>query len=75
MGKVALRLRARAALRKQLPNRFDRPGLNTFRVGSAALGADLTLGHALPLTLSVGLARGFAARGETRAYFRAGLAF
>ena len=40
MGKVALRLRARAALRKQLPNRFDRPGLNTFRVGSAALGAE-----------------------------------
>ncbi|HEY8150051.1 MAG TPA: BamA/TamA family outer membrane protein, partial [Vicinamibacteria bacterium] len=41
----------------------------------AALGADLTLGHALPLTVSVGLARGFADRGETRAYFRAGLAF
>ena len=40
-----------------------------------ALGADLTLGHALPLTVSVGLARGFADRGETRAYFRAGLAF
>jgi Tol biopolymer transport system component len=41
----------------------------------AALGADLTLGHALPLTLTVGVARGFAERGETRAYFRAGLAF
>ena len=41
----------------------------------AALGADLTLGHALPLTLTAGLARGFADRGETRAYFRAGLAF
>jgi outer membrane protein assembly factor BamA len=41
----------------------------------AALGADLTVGHALPLTLSVGVARGFAERGETRAYFRTGLAF
>jgi outer membrane protein assembly factor BamA len=40
-----------------------------------ALGADLTLGHALPLTISLGLAHGFADRGETRAYFRAGLAF
>jgi hypothetical protein len=41
----------------------------------AALGADLTVGHALPLTFSVGVARGFAERGETRAYFRTGLAF
>ena len=38
-------------------------------------GADLTVGHALPLTVSVGVARGFAERGETRAYFRTGLAF
>jgi outer membrane protein assembly factor BamA len=41
----------------------------------AALGADLNVGHALPLTFSVGVARGFAEKGETRAYFRAGLAF
>jgi hypothetical protein len=53
----------------------------TFRWGDlkpaagAALGADLTLGHALPLTFTVGVARGFADGGETRAYFRAGLAF
>jgi outer membrane protein assembly factor BamA len=41
----------------------------------AALGADVFVGHGLPLTLSAGVARGFADRGETRAYFRAGLAF
>jgi outer membrane protein assembly factor BamA len=41
----------------------------------AALGADVVVGHALPLTFTAGLARGFAAQGETRAYFRAGLAF
>jgi hypothetical protein len=41
----------------------------------AALGSDLVIGHALPLTFTVGLARGFAEMGETRAYFRAGLAF
>jgi hypothetical protein len=41
----------------------------------AALGADVFLGHALPLTLTAGVARGFADGGETRAYFRAGLAF
>jgi hypothetical protein len=41
----------------------------------AALGADLVLGHGLPLTAVVGVARGFAERGETRAYFRVGLAF
>lgn len=40
-----------------------------------ALGADVVVGHALPLTFSLGLARGFADKGETRAYFRAGLAF
>lgn len=41
----------------------------------AALGSDLTVGHALPVTFSVGLARGFSEKGETRAYFRAGLSF
>jgi outer membrane protein assembly factor BamA len=41
----------------------------------AAFGADLTVGHALPLTFTIGLARGFAEKGETRAYFRTGLAF
>ena len=54
---------------------------DTFRLSDlktaagAALGSDVSLGHALPLTLTVGLARGFAEKGETRAYFRAGLAF
>jgi hypothetical protein len=41
----------------------------------AALGADVFLGHALPVTGTVGVARGFAAEGDTRAYFRVGLAF
>ena len=40
-----------------------------------ALGADVVVGHALPLTFTLGLARGFADKGETRAYFRTGLAF
>ena len=41
----------------------------------AAVGADVFVGHGLPLTLTAGVARGFADRGETRGYFRAGLAF
>ena len=41
----------------------------------AALGADLNLAHAVPFTFSVGVAHGFAERGETRAYFRTGLSF
>jgi outer membrane translocation and assembly module TamA len=40
-----------------------------------ALGADTSLGHVLPFTGVLGLARGFAAGGETRVYFRVGLAF
>lgn len=40
-----------------------------------ALGTDTVLGHGLPLTATVGVARGFARSGETRAYFRLGLAF
>ena len=40
-----------------------------------ALGTDLVAGHALPLTLTLGVARGLAERGETRVYFRSGLAF
>jgi outer membrane protein assembly factor BamA len=39
------------------------------------LGGDLFLGHQLPVTWSVGLARGFGGLGETRAYSRLGLAF
>jgi Tol biopolymer transport system component len=41
----------------------------------AALGADMILGHALPLTGTLGVARGFGQQGETRVYVRAGLAF
>lgn len=41
----------------------------------AALGTDVSLGHRIPATFTLGLARGFAAQGETRAYLRAGLAF
>jgi hypothetical protein len=40
-----------------------------------ALGADFVFGHALPVTLTAGVARGLAAEGETRAYFRTGLSF
>lgn len=41
----------------------------------AALGADFVLAYGLRLTGTGGLARGFAERGETKAYFRLGLAF
>lgn len=40
-----------------------------------ALGTDTSVGHGLPLTATVGVARGFARFGDTRAYFRLGLAF
>jgi WD40-like Beta Propeller Repeat len=46
-----------------------------------ALGADLVVGHALPLTVTAGVARGFdrtpdpRASGDTRFYFRTGLGF
>jgi outer membrane protein assembly factor BamA len=40
-----------------------------------ALGADTYLGHVLPFTGVLGLAWGFAAGGETKVYFRVGLAF
>ncbi|MET0553095.1 MAG: hypothetical protein ABW221_08660 [Vicinamibacteria bacterium] len=46
-----------------------------------ALGADLVVGHALPLTVTAGVARAFEARddpradGDTRFYFRTGLGF
>jgi hypothetical protein len=52
-----------------------------FRLGDvktgvgAALGADLSLGHGLPFTGTVGIARGLADRGETRGYLRLGLSF
>ena len=41
----------------------------------AALGADTFLGHGLPFTGVLGVARGLADRGETNVYFRVGLAF
>jgi hypothetical protein len=40
-----------------------------------ALGGDFVIGHYLPLTGVVGIARGLGDRGETRVYFRTGLAF
>jgi len=40
-----------------------------------ALGADLYVAHALPLTGTVGFAHGFARLGESKFYVRAGLAF
>ena len=53
----------------------------SFRLGDvktslgAAVGADTFLGHGLPITFTTGVAHGFAGRGGTRAYFRAGLSF
>jgi hypothetical protein len=41
----------------------------------ATLGADVYAGHGLPITATLGLARGLSDLGETRVYFRAGLAF
>jgi hypothetical protein len=41
----------------------------------AALGTDITLAHGLPLTMTGGVAHGFAERGGTRGYFRFGLSF
>lgn len=41
----------------------------------AALGADLHLSHAVPVTFTAGVARGLSGRGETRFYFRSGLSF
>jgi len=52
-----------------------------FRLGDVkaglgvALGGDFVVGHYLPLTGVIGLARGLGDRGETRVYFRTGLAF
>jgi hypothetical protein len=41
----------------------------------AVLGADTIVGHGLPLTGTLGIARGFANGGETQVYFQLGLAF
>jgi outer membrane protein assembly factor BamA len=41
----------------------------------ASLGLDSAIGFALPLTAEVTLAHGFDAQGDTKAYFRFGLAF
>ena len=40
-----------------------------------ALGADLSLSPGLPLTATLGFARGVADKGETQLYFRTGIAF
>jgi hypothetical protein len=50
--------------------------LGDVRTGAGvALGADVFVGHGLPLTTTAGVARGFATGGETRFYLLAGLAF
>lgn len=41
----------------------------------AALGADWNVAHALPLTFTAGVARGFATSGVTQVYLRSGLSF
>lgn len=59
--------------------RFEWDDLKTS--AGAALGADLVVGQALPITVTAGLAHAFDARddpradGETRFYFRTGLSF
>jgi hypothetical protein len=53
--------------------RFQMHAVKT--AGGVGLGADSTLAHRLPFTGEVALARGFAARGFTKVYFRLGLAF
>jgi Tol biopolymer transport system component len=40
-----------------------------------AVGADLSVNPGLPLTATLGVARGVAEKGETQVYFRTGLAF
>jgi Tol biopolymer transport system component len=40
-----------------------------------AVGADLMIFQAIPLTATLGVAQGFAREGETRVYFRTGLSF
>jgi Tol biopolymer transport system component len=40
-----------------------------------AIGADTFVSHGLPVTATVGVARGFSQQGETRFYLRLGLAF
>jgi hypothetical protein len=50
--------------------------LGDVRTGAGlALGTDVYLGHGLPLTGTVGVARGFGDGGDTRVYLTAGLAF
>jgi hypothetical protein len=41
----------------------------------ASLGLDTALSFTLPLTAELTVARGFDERGETKVYFRFGLAF
>jgi outer membrane protein assembly factor BamA len=41
----------------------------------AAVGADVFVGHGLPVTATLGLARGLTTGGETQVYFRTGLSF
>jgi hypothetical protein len=48
---------------------------NTKKGLGAALGADFFMGHALPITASAGVAWGLDQAGDTRGYFRLGLAF
>jgi hypothetical protein len=45
------------------------------KAAGASLGSDLFVGHALPLTATAGVARGFDEDGDTIRYFRFGLAF
>jgi hypothetical protein len=52
---------------------FDLDQVKTAAGG--ALSVDWYLGHRVPVTTSAGLARGFELGGDTRFYFRAGLAF
>jgi Tol biopolymer transport system component len=52
---------------------FDIDDVKT--AAGVTLGADLVVFHAVPLTITGGVAQGFAREGETRFYFRTGLSF
>ena len=52
---------------------FDLGDLKT--AAGATLGADLMIFHGIPLTVTGGVAHGFAREGERRFYFRTGLSF
>jgi Tol biopolymer transport system component len=66
-----------AAVFTDAANAFSGPlRLRDIRTSAGgALGADLFVGHAIPLTATVGVARGLSREGRTLGYLRMGLSF